>query len=216
LINQPATETDGRRRRGDRTRQAVAVRAAERASIDGLCGVTLGQIAADLGISKGGIQAVFATKEELQLAAVAAATEIFVKHVVMPPLEQPGGLPRLRALIDAWLAYVTKRVLPGGCFMAATIPEFDSHPGPVREALAEARCSWLALLEKEAKRAQAQGELAADVPPAALAFEIDALLTMANNARNLGVRPSPIRTARAVLDARLVPPRNGARPGLRA
>jgi AcrR family transcriptional regulator len=196
--------TDRRRQRGDRTRRTVAVRAAERASIEGLDGLSLGRLAADLRISKGGIQAAYPTKEELQLAAVAAATEIFVREVVTP-VGEPRGLRRLWALVEAWLAYVDHRVLPGGCFMAATVPEFDSRPGAVRDALTEARSSWLGLLEQEIRYAQDQRELADEVPANLLAFEVDALLTMANNACNLADRPAPLDAARALLILRVGP-----------
>jgi AcrR family transcriptional regulator len=203
---------DGRHRRGNRTRAAVAVRAAERASVDGLAGVSLSQIAADLRISKGGIQAVYRSKEELQVAAIAAASEIFMRQVVMPAIGAPAGLQRLWALIDAWLSYVEHRVFPGGCFMASTVPEFDSRPGPVRDALAEARRGWLGLLEREVRHAQTRAELADDVPADLLAFEIDAVLTMANTACNLADQPAPLHTARALLEVRLAPPITSARP----
>jgi AcrR family transcriptional regulator len=194
---------DGRRARGDRTRAAVARRAAERASIDGLSRVSLGQIASDLGISKSGIQAVYPSKEDLQLATVAAATSIFVDSVVKPSSKEPHGIARLRALIDRWLSYVGDRVLPGGCFLASTIPEFDSHPGPVRDALSESRKGWLSILEREVRTAQDQGEIDDAVPADLLAFEIDALLTMGNTACNLAEQPTALRTARRLIDLRL-------------
>lgn len=197
--------SDGRRQRGDRTRRTLAVRAAERASIEGLDGLSLGNLAADLQISKGGVQAAYASKEELQVAAVAAATEIFVREVVTPVLGEPRGLRRLWALIESWLAYVDRRVLPGGCFMAATVPEFDSRPGAVRDALAEARHGWLGLLEHEIRHAQDQRDLPDDLPPHLLAFEVDALLTMANNVCNLADQAAPLDAGRAVLVARLGP-----------
>ena len=40
--------------------------------------------------------------------------------------------------------YVELPVFPGGCFLAATAAEFGSQPGPVRDALRDAR-DWLAL-----------------------------------------------------------------------
>jgi AcrR family transcriptional regulator len=199
------SQADGRRERGDRTRRAAAVRAAERASVAGLEAVSLGRIAADLGMSKSGVQAVFGTKEELQLAAVAAASEIFLAHVVTPALRAPAGRRRLEALVESWLAYVNRRVLPGGCFLAATVPEFDSRPGPVRDALTAARRSWLGLLETEVARAQAAGEVDDRVPPDLLAFEVEALLTMANTACNLEDRPDALRAVRALIDLRLAP-----------
>jgi AcrR family transcriptional regulator len=194
---------DGRRLRGDRTRRAVAVRAAERASLEGLEKVSLGQMAADLGYSKSGIQGVFGTKQDLQLATVAAATDIFVERVVVPVLVEEAGLPRLRALIESWLSYVEDKVFPGGCFLAATIPEFDSQPGAVRDALARARRGWLDLLEQQIRQAQVHGEVDADVPADLLAFEVDALLTMANTACNLSDQPDVLKSVRALIELRL-------------
>jgi AcrR family transcriptional regulator len=194
---------DRRRQRGDRTRRAVATRAAALASLDGLAGMTMGQLADALGVAKSSVQAAYRTKEDLQLAAVGAATETFVAEVVAPAQAQAEGLPRLRALVDAWLGYVERRVFPGGCFMVATLSEFDSRPGPVRDALAAARQAWLGLLEDEAAAAQTAGEIP-DVPDAAMvAFEIDALLAAANVSRNLTDDTAPLDRARSLIALRL-------------
>jgi AcrR family transcriptional regulator len=194
---------DGRRSRGEQTRTAVAARAAALASVDGLSGMTLSQLAGSLGVTKSSVQAAYATKEEIQVAAVGAATDVFVGSVVLPAYEQPEGLPRLWSLIEHWLAYVEKRVFPGGCFMVATLAEFDSRPGPVRDALAGARQAWLALLEQEATIAQAAGDIPASPPAALVAFEIDALLGSANVSRNLGDDDSPLALARTLIALRL-------------
>ena len=194
---------DGRRLRGDRTRQAVAAQAAALASVDGLAGITLSQIAGALGVTKSSVQAAYATKAEVQLAAVAAATKIFVAAVVAPANDQPEGLPRLRSLAESWLGYVERRVFPGGCFMVATLSEFDSHPGPVRDALARARQGWLGLLEGQASIAQKAGDLPKSPSAAMVAFEIDALLSSANVSRNLSDDTTPLDMARALIDLRL-------------
>jgi hypothetical protein len=119
-------------------------------------------------------------------------------------------MPRLRALVDAFLGYVERRVFPGGCFMAATFADYDSRPGSVRDALAGSRRGWLALLEQEAARAQAAGDLAPTPGAAMVAFEIDALLAAANVARNFADDTSSLDLARDLIDLRLVaaePPR---------
>ena len=59
---------DGRRRRGARKRAAVLARAVEVASTEGLEGLTIGRLAADLGISKGHLTVLFPSKEALQIA----------------------------------------------------------------------------------------------------------------------------------------------------
>jgi AcrR family transcriptional regulator len=194
---------DGRIERGERTRKAVAEHAAALASVDGLAGMTLAQVAGSLGLSKSSVQAAYRTKEELQVAAVAAASEIFSTSVVVPALGFPEGLPRLEALVDNWLAYVEQRVFPGGCFMGATLAEYDSHPGTVRDTLARARRQWLRLLEHQITIAQTNGDVAASPSAALLAFEIDALLAAANVARNLTDDSSPLTMARALITLHL-------------
>jgi AcrR family transcriptional regulator len=194
---------DGRSQRGDRTRRTFAAKAAAIASVDGLRGMTLSQLADALDVSKSSIQAAFKTKQELQLAAVAAASEIFVAAVVAPTQDVPEGLARLQSLIESWLSYVDTRVLPGGCFMSATLAEFDSRPGAVRTALARARRGWLAVLEHEATIAQAAGDIPSSPPANMLAFEIDALLAAANVSRNLTDDTSPLALARDLIALRL-------------
>ena len=86
---------DGRQQRGERTRQAVATKAAALASTDGLAGMSIGQIADELGIAKSSVQVAYPRKEDLQIAAITVATDIFVAAVIAPALSQPKGLPRL-------------------------------------------------------------------------------------------------------------------------
>jgi AcrR family transcriptional regulator len=193
----------GRQQRGTRTRRAVAAEAAALASLEGLAGMSLARLATALGLAKSSIQAAYRTKEAVQLAAIAAATEIFVGAVVAPAQAEPEGMARLEALVELWLGYVERRVLPGGCFMAATLAEFDSCPGPVRDALAATRQRWLALLERQAAVAQAAGDIPPTPAPDLLAFEIDAILAAANIARNLGDDPAPLAIARKLIALRL-------------
>jgi AcrR family transcriptional regulator len=194
---------DGRVERGDRTRKAVAAEAAAIASVDGLAGMTLSQVAHSLRLNKSSVQAAYGTKADLQVATVAAASEIFVAAVVAPALEQPEGLSRLQSLVDSWLAYVERRVFPGGCFMGATLAEFDSCPGPVRDALARAHRGWLGLLEHQVAIAQTAGDIPAMPSPEMLAFEIDALLAAANVARNFRDDTAPLEVARTLIALRL-------------
>jgi hypothetical protein len=87
--------------------------------------------------------------------------------------------------------------------MVATLAEFDSRPGPVRDALARARRGWLAVLEHEAALAQAAGDIPSSPPAEMVAFEIDALLAAANVTRNLSDDPAPLTAARRLIEFRL-------------
>lgn len=177
--------TDQRLVKGARSRAAIARRAADVASVEGLAGVSLGRLAADLGISKSGIATLFKTKEALQLAAIRAGRDVFVEQIITPALRVPRGLARVRMLVERWLGYITDPVFPGGCFRAAVLAEFDSRPGPVRDAVAADHEDWMTFLTEEIRKAQELGELTGR-NAAALAFEIDAIVGAANVARQLG------------------------------
>ena len=98
-------EADGRRRRGNRTRESILQAAADLASVEGLEGLTIGRLATELEMSKSGLFAHFGSKEELQLATIDAARRRFVEHVVKPSRSLPRGRERLEALTTDWLAY---------------------------------------------------------------------------------------------------------------
>lgn len=155
---------DGRLARGDRTRRSITARAVEVASIEGLEGLSIGRLARALGVSKSGLFAHFGSKQELQLAALRAASEIFEEHVVRPALAVPPGLGRLRRLCEARLAYGERRTFPGGCFHFSVAAEVDARPGPLRDAVAAARRDWMELLTRTIEEAQQLGELTGGQP----------------------------------------------------
>lgn len=187
--------TDRRRLRGARTRHAILTHAAMLASAEGLEAVSLQRLADDLGISKSGLFAHFGSKEELQLATVEEAARIFTDEVLRPGLSAPRGTARVLALSEAFLSYVERRVFPGGCFFEATGAEFDSKPGPVRDAIVDRKGYFAASIVRTVRDAQAQGELDAGVDPEQLGWEIHCLLAGANGLHAMA--PSPLAAERA-------------------
>jgi AcrR family transcriptional regulator len=169
---------DGRIARGDATRRLVLRRAVDVASVDGLAGLSLGRLATELELSKSGVFALFGSKEELQLATIEAALDIFRSHVVTPARAVAPGLPRLRAVCEKWLDYSETRVFPGGCFFFNVGAEFDARPGRVHDAVAAASGSFAAFLREIAAEAVALGHVDADAE--VLAFELHALGRAAN------------------------------------
>ena len=81
-------------------------------------------------MSKSGLFAHFGSKQELQLATIEAAREVFFREVVEPAAAAPDGLPRMQATLAAWLDYFRRDVFPGGCFFQAASLEFDDRRGP--------------------------------------------------------------------------------------
>jgi AcrR family transcriptional regulator len=175
-----ATTTDQRRARGDRTRQAVLGIAVDLGSREGLEALTFGRLASEAAVSKSGLFAHFGSKENLQLATVEAAREVFIAEVVDAATQVEPGLPRLRATLEAWLSYFRRDVFPGGCFFQAASLEFDGRPGPVQDRVIEIMREWLALLEALARAAGPSA-----VSPEQLAFELNAIGMATNWQRQL-------------------------------
>lgn len=169
----PAPSPDGRRARGDRTRHEVARQAALSATVHGLDAITVGSLAAQTGHSKSGILTVFANREAIQIAAVAEARALYLRHVVEPSRQSAPGRPRLRALLDHWLAYLRDGVFPGGCFITTTTVEYGRRDGAVADAVRDLAREWLLLLENELTAAGSR-------EPADDAFRIDAYLRAAH------------------------------------
>lgn len=166
--------------KASRTRSAILQHAADRASTDGLEGLTIGGLAGELDMSKSGLFAHFGSKEGLQLAVVEHAAQRFAEEVVAPAQSAPEGAERLRLYCERYLHYLEHGVFAGGCFWAAAGCEFDDRPGPVRDAIAAGVRAWLGELERQAR-------LAGLARPDEIAFQIFSLGLGANaRARLLG------------------------------
>lgn len=195
--------SDGRRARGLRSRTAILERSVQMASREGLEGLTIGSLAADLGVHKSSVHALFGSKEELQLATLAAARTILIDQVVTPALSSQVGLPRLRAIGEAWCDYLAADVFSGGCFLCAASAEMDGRPGPLRDAVESVMREWIAVLSANIEAAIAAGELRAELDPDALAFRLNALGMAANWQRQLLNDQSGIAHARSGWQAEL-------------
>jgi AcrR family transcriptional regulator len=179
--------------KGAETRAAILDRAVDLASAEGLEGLTIGRLAAELEMSKSGLFAHFGSKQELQLAIVEAAANRFRGAVIEPTLDSLDGAPRLRAMANSYLAYLDGGAYSGGCFWAATSAEYDDRPGPVRDAIAAALDGWLGELERQARVAGAS-------EPGRLAFELYAVVMGANSRFRLSGDRRTFEYARAVVD----------------
>jgi AcrR family transcriptional regulator len=194
LVSQPTEVIDGRRARGDVTRQTVARAAAKAATVEGLDSITVGGLAATTGVSKSGILTVFGTREAIQVAAVAEARRLYQEWVVSPAWSLPAGAERLASLIEHWVVYTRADVFPGGCFVAATSVEYGHRSGPVAESVRRLKREWLDLLEADL-------EVAGSKSPADDAFRIDSYLCMGNTRWQLYGDPSELdRAGRLALE----------------
>ncbi|WP_197696860.1 TetR/AcrR family transcriptional regulator [Mycobacterium sp. 852002-51152_SCH6134967] len=188
---------------GERTRGAILRTAASLATVDGLEGLSIGNLAAATGISKSGLYAHFGSKQELQLATVEEAERILDAEVIQPALGARPGLAQLAAVCEAFLDYLQRRVFPGGCFFAATALEMGTRSGPVKERIAAFQDKFVGLLREIAFIAVEQHELPAAENPDQLAFELHAALLAADARFVLHDDPAILGLARQVVRKRL-------------
>jgi AcrR family transcriptional regulator len=178
------------------TRSAVTEVAVDRASVEGLEGLTIGGLAGEVEMRKSSVFSLFGSKEGLQRATLEAAIQQFRDEVWDPVADEPPGLARLLALCDSWLSYHQREVLPGGCFITTATVEFDARPGPLRDAVAETTKRWLGTLEREAAVAIDAGEVPPGIDAADVAFELNALAAAASYGFQLSRDPEVFARAR--------------------
>jgi AcrR family transcriptional regulator len=185
------------------TRRTILLRAAAIASVEGLEGLSIGQLAADLDMSKAGVIGHFGSKEELQLATIDLGAEIF-RTLVWDPVESaPRGLARLLAVCDSWTSYSSNPPFPGGCVMATASMEFAGRTGRVHDHLASYLALWHELLAAEARHAIVNGELPDDTDADTMAFSLQALTSAVKTAKYLSDDPDAGARCRDAMRAML-------------
>ena len=98
----------GAAHKGQQTRATILDAALSLASSMGIEGLSLGALAEVTGMSKSGVFAHFGSREELQISVIREYHERFEEEVFRPAIQQPRGMPRLRALFDRWIAQTLK------------------------------------------------------------------------------------------------------------
>jgi AcrR family transcriptional regulator len=202
---------DGRRQRADgaRSRQAILRAATELATVEGLDGLSIARLAEHVGMSKSGLFAHFRSKEDLQMATIDAAGEMFHREVWQPGMAAPAGVRRVFSLCEAFFSYLERAVFPGGCFFVAAAAELDAKKGPVRDHLREVYSRILETLTGVVQEAQVLGEIDPAEDVAQLTFELDSLMLGANFAYVFFGDPAALHRARLSIRQRLaraVPP----------
>ena len=206
LVNVPSTRNPGERKRradGERTREAIVRAAVSLATLDGLEGLSIGNLAGALDMSKSGIYAHFGSKQELQLATVDEAGRIFRAEVIAPALAAEPGLAQLVALCDAFFDHLVRRTFPGGCFFAGAVLEMGTRPGPVKEEVAAFQREFTALIRQFIVAALDRRELSADEDPDALTFELNGIILAANSNFVLRDDAAALDMARSIVRRRL-------------
>ena len=162
--------------KAEATREVILDHALAAASEVGFEGLSLGDLAKRVGMSKSGLFAHFASKQELELAVLQQAARHFVETVVAPGLRAPRGAPRVRALFENWFRWSSDSALPGGCLFINAATELDDRPGPLRDYLVASQRDWLATLAQAARIAVEERHFRADLDADQFAHDLYSIL----------------------------------------
>lgn len=162
-------------RKGSETKRNITQQAMAVASQLGLENLTIGNLAKEVGMSKSGLFAHFASKEALQLHVLEEARERFVNKAILPALKEPKGEPRIRSLVKNWLEWANSDYLPGGCVFLAASVEYDDRTGPIRDFVEENQRDWFEFIAGAARIAVAEGHFRKDLDTRQFAFEVISL-----------------------------------------
>ena len=188
---------------GERTRTAIVREAVTLATVEGLEGLSIGHLASALDMSKSGVYAHFGSKQELQLATVDEAAQIFRREVIEPAAAAAPGLAQLVCVCDAFFDHLVRRTFPGGCFFAGAVLEMGTRPGPVKEEIAAFQLEFTACIRQFAVTAIERHELPPDEDPDALTFELNGIILAANASYVLREDPAVLDMARTIVRRRL-------------
>jgi AcrR family transcriptional regulator len=204
-VNSANPERGARRRRsdGERSRNAILREAGQLATVEGINGLSISRLADAVGMSKSGLFSHFGSKEELQVATIEAARDVFTAQVIEPALAVPAGLERLRQLAENFLRYVEGGLYPGGCFFASVAAEVAMRPGPVRDGAVQVLDEFSQQLGTAARDAQDEGAIDSSEDAGQLAFELAAYLFLANAQFAVSQDSEPIESARHALERRI-------------
>lgn len=204
--------------KGQQTKVAIVDAALGLATQIGLEGLSIGALAEVTQMSKSGVFAHFGSREELQISVIREYHRRFEEEVFYPSLQQPRGLPRLRAMVDNWMQRTSVEI-DSGCLYISGAVEFDDRPGPVRDALAGSVQTWLAAINRAVVQARDMGDLLPDTDHQQMAFELHGVILALHYEARFLKTPGSVTRARAGFDhilARYGHPASAGKAPLRA
>lgn len=155
-----AAAQNSQRAKGIETRQLILSTAMKIASTHGIQGITIGELAKAIGMSKSGLFAHFENKDNLQLEILKMASDHFIDKVLKPAFSKPRGLPRIKALFQNWMDYLKDdKYLPGGSIFIAASFELDDRPGLLKDFVQKSQNDLILNIEKSVQIAMDCGDL---------------------------------------------------------
>ena len=185
-------------KKGLLTKSLIVRAALQIASKSGLEGLTIGNIADTVTMSKSGVFAHFGSREDLQVAVIREYYHQFEELVFKPALSKPKGLPRLRHMINTWLK-ISVGDETSSCFFIAGAVEYDDRPGIVRDELVWSVENWRAALLRAIREAITAGHLKKSVNTETLLFQLSSTVLGAHHDSRFLQNPKSLVLAKKLI-----------------
>jgi AcrR family transcriptional regulator len=124
-------------KKGEATKARIVEEAARQAARRGLAGVSLGDVAEAVGLSKSGLFKHFDSRDDMDLAIVQAVVDQFRATIWGPAEALPPGRARVEEVFRRWLHWDETEWAETGCPIMALSVELDDQPGPLKDVLKE-------------------------------------------------------------------------------
>jgi TetR/AcrR family transcriptional repressor of nem operon len=156
-------------RKGERTRKMIVERSAEVFNTKGYFGTSMSDLVRETGLEKGGIYNHFGSKKQLALETFDFSAELVLGRLE-EALEGEGRvLERLVRAVEMHRTLAEDRPIQGGCPILNTAIEADDAQPALREKVQQAMDRWQDLIVRTVHEGIADGELAPETDPEALA-----------------------------------------------
>ncbi|MCY9804534.1 TetR/AcrR family transcriptional regulator [Vibrio scophthalmi] len=166
--------------KGRLTREAILATAFELASKNGLESLTIGELAKQCSMSKSGLFAHFHSKENLQIAVIEHANQVFIQRVIAPArtLGDHDITDKLKTLLDNWLGW--NHSFQGSCMFLDAWKENSSASTPLQVVLKKTVAMWIGYLEIQVAKGVEQGQFRSDLDAKQATFELYGLYLSAH------------------------------------
>ncbi|MDC5805663.1 TetR/AcrR family transcriptional regulator [Vibrio europaeus] len=166
--------------KGKITRENILSKAFELASENGLESLTIGELAKQCGMSKSGLFAHFNSKDNLQIAVLDYANQIFTQRVISPARERTSISieEKLTLLLDNWLGW--NHSFQGSCMFLDAWKETSAEAAPTQQVLKKTIATWIEYLRIQVAKGVENGEFRQDLEPRQATFELYGLYLSAH------------------------------------
>ena len=182
--------------KAQQTKARIVRQAAELFNQKGYAGSSIADVMQATGLKKGGIYNHFKSKDELALAAFDYAVNLMSQEVWQAVKTKRNAIERLQALVSAYLIYIDKPPIAGGCPILNTAIEADDLDSPLRDRALAAINSWRGLIVRIIQKGIKKQEVRSTVEPDTVATII--ICTIEGAIMMSQLEKNPIHLQRAI------------------